>query len=97
MNETASGMALVSLFVRLFSTSAKLLRVTGAPLKLEATKSAETESRAIANDSWSAEARVELFWRFIMYFPSGKGTSTSKPDGLENARVGGSDLVNYIR
>ena len=39
-----------------------------AALKLEANKIAATESRATEMVIWSAEARVELFWRFFILF-----------------------------
>ena len=42
------------------------LLVAGVALKLEATKTAETDSRAIERAIWSAQARVELFRCFFI-------------------------------
>jgi hypothetical protein len=43
--------------------------VAGAALKLEASKTAEIDSRAIESATWSAKARVELFCCFFMKWP----------------------------
>ena len=40
--------------------------VAGVALKLEATKTAEIDSRAIERATWSAHARVELFCCFFI-------------------------------
>ena len=42
--------------------------VAGPALKLEATKTAELDSRTSERATWSAEARVELLCRFFIEF-----------------------------
>ena len=43
--------------------------VAGVALKLEASKTAEIDSRAIESATWSAQARVELFCCFFIEWP----------------------------